>query len=395
MNLIFDTIGIFFLFILSMNLLYMVLFTIAGLFHKQPHKVTIKKLNKFAVFIPAYKGDEVILNTAEESLKQNYPPELFDIIVIADSLQPNTVATLKGMPIKVVEVKFENSTKGKALNAAIDAVSNTKYDYAIVLDIDNIMQDGFLEQINERLQAGQKVLQAHRVAKNEDTRFSILDGISEEINNHIFRKGHKALGLSAALIGSGKALEYNFFVEIMREIKAVGGFDKEMEVLIISRRVRIDYAHDILVFDEKVQKPEVFQNQRRRWMSAQLTFMRKYAAKGIFKGLFTFNFDLVDKSIQLLLLPRMLNIGLSFLLAFTWLLGFKYGNWFLAIFMIQVFTLLLATPKKYFNSNTLGALMSIPHGFLLMFLNLFKLKGADKKFIHTPHSTKTKEGDKS
>ena len=111
--------------------------------------------------------------------------------------------------------------------------------------------------------------------------------LSEEINNHIFRKGHKVLGLSAALIGSGKAVKYDFFEEIMSKITAIGGFDKQMEVLIISQKVTIDYAHEILVFDEKVQLPEVFQNQRKRWMSAQLTFMRKYAFSGIFTSIKT------------------------------------------------------------------------------------------------------------
>jgi len=39
---------------------------------------------------------------------------------------------------------------------------------------------------------------------------ALLDGISEEINNNIFRKGHQTLGLSSALIGSGMALIMSF-----------------------------------------------------------------------------------------------------------------------------------------------------------------------------------------
>jgi cellulose synthase/poly-beta-1,6-N-acetylglucosamine synthase-like glycosyltransferase len=377
----------FFVFILLFNSGYLLFFAIVGIFPQRPPSYTLKKLNKFAVFIPAYKGDEVILHTAEESLKQNYPEDLFDVIIIADSLKPQTIEKLCALPIKVVEVQFENSTKGKALNAAIDALQNVHYDYAIILDIDNLMQAEFLSKLNERLQAGQQVLQAHRLAKNEDTNFSVLDAISEEINNHIFRKAHKALGLSSALIGSGKAMAYPLFVEIMREIKAIGGFDKEMEILLISRLIKIDYAHDLLVFDEKVQLPEVFQNQRRRWMSAQLTFMRKYALKGIIVSIRTLNIDYLDKSLQLLLLPRVLNLGLSALFCFTWFFNLPYGNLFLIVFAFQFFALVLATPLKYYNLRTLKALAFLPQGFALMFLNLFKLKGANKKFIHTPHST--------
>jgi hypothetical protein len=48
-------------------------------------------------------------------------------------------------------------------------------------------------------------VQGHRTAKNTNNSWAILDAISEEINNNIFRKGHRVLGLSSAIIGSGMA----------------------------------------------------------------------------------------------------------------------------------------------------------------------------------------------
>ncbi|MCF8255252.1 MAG: glycosyltransferase [Bacteroidia bacterium] len=372
--------------ILVFNVAYMTLYAIAGLFYGKEHFPIIENKLRFAIFIPAYKGDEVIIHTATETLKQAYPKEAFDVIVIADSLREESVAILKSLPLIVVEVKFENSTKGKSINAAIQEVAHNHYDYAVILDIDNIVEERFLEKMNSALQKDQLVLQAHRLAKNEDTGFSILDGISEEINNHIFRKGHKVLGISAALIGSGKAIKYPFFVEIMKDINAIGGFDKQMEILIISKKIIIDYAHEILVYDEKVQKSEVFQNQRKRWMSAQFTYMKKYALKGIWTSITTFNLDYLDKSIQLVLLPRLINLGMSIIFCLVWFTPSVLGNWFVIILVIQIFALLLATPIKYYNKNTLKALLNLPYGFLLMFLNFFKLRGANKKFIHTPHS---------
>jgi cellulose synthase/poly-beta-1,6-N-acetylglucosamine synthase-like glycosyltransferase len=372
--------------ILVFNVAYMTLYTLAGLFYGKEHYPIVDKKLKFAIFIPAYKGDEVIIHTATETIKQVYPKDAFDVIVIADSLREESLAKLKSLPLIVVEVKFENSTKGKSINAAIQEVAHNHYDYAVILDIDNIVEERFLEKMNSALQKNQLVLQAHRLAKNEDTGFSILDGISEEINNHIFRKGHKVLGISAALIGSGKAIKYPFFVDIMKDINAIGGFDKQMEILIISKRIIIDYAHEILVYDEKVQKSEVFQNQRKRWMSAQFTYMKKYALKGIWTSITTFNLDYLDKSIQLILLPRLINLGMSIIFCLVWFTPSVLGNWFVIILVVQLFALLLATPIKYYNKNTLKALLNLPYGFLLMFLNFFKLRGANKKFIHTPHS---------
>lgn len=378
-------------FILALNIFYMAFYAVLGLFYpKENYPVRAEKL-RFCIFIPAYKGDEVILNTAEETRKQNYPSDRFDVVVIADSLQKETIQKLKQMNLHVVEVAFENSTKGKSLNAALEVYGKESYDYAIVLDIDNIIEPLFLEKINSALAKGQLVLQAHRLAKNSDTKFSVLDGASEEINNHIFRKGHKVAGLSAALIGSGKAVQFDFFKSIMRDITAVGGFDKQMEVLIISQRVKIDYAHEILVYDEKVQLPEVFQNQRKRWLSAQLTFMRKYAFSGIVKSLLTFNLDYLDKSFQLLLLPRLINLGMSLIFCAVWFLDASWGQLFINLFLLQIFALFISVPRKYYSIDALKALMSLPYSFVLMFLNLFKLRGADKKFIHTPHQVNTKK----
>ena len=91
--------------------------------------------------------------------------------------------------MKLVEVSFEKSTKSKALNAAM-AVLDDDYDIALVLDADNIMESDFISKIDKAFANGAVVVQGHRVAKNLNTSLAVLDAISEEVNNHIFRKGH-------------------------------------------------------------------------------------------------------------------------------------------------------------------------------------------------------------
>jgi hypothetical protein len=45
----------------------------------------------------------------------------------------------------------------------------------------------------------------------------------------------------------------------------------------------------------------------------------------------------------------------------------------------------LAVPIGFYNKKTLVAVFSLPKAFILMMLSLFKLRGANKKFIHTAH----------
>ena len=59
--------------------------------------------------------------------------------------------------------------------------------------------------------------------------------------------------------------------------------------------------------------------------------------------------------------------------------------------IITVTAFILAIPKFFYNTNTLKAMLSLPSAFLRMALLLFKLKGANKKFIHTAHSKSENE----
>lgn len=375
--------------------IYVFIFSIAGLFNARKREQITTKQRKFAVLIPGYKEDNVIVEVAEQALRQNYSRHLFEVVVIADSFQQETLEKLRELPIRVVEVSFEKSTKSKALNKAMEVIGD-QYNVALILDADNIMETNFLEKVNEAFNQGYKVVQGHRVAKNTNTSFAILDAISEEINNHIFRKGHRVLGLSSALIGSGMAFDYFFFKTTMAKVNAVGGFDKELELKLLKNRITIEYLDDALVLDEKVQKSEVFANQRKRWLSAQFVYFGRYFVPGL-KELFTKgNIDFFDKVYQMVSPPRVLLLGLVSLISLAYLLVQTIFNtgllsvpglyWY-GSFGLVVIAFALAVPRKYYSYNTFNAMLTLPKAFLLMFLSLFKLRGANKKFIHTQHGT--------
>ncbi len=376
--------------------LYIFVFGLGSIFPLPKRKKTTTKLRKAAVLIPGYKEDKVIIEVAKEALNQNYPRDKYDVIIIADSFQPETIVELQKLPIILIEVQFEKSTKSKALNKAMEQLASD-YEIALILDADNVMATDFIDKINTAFDAGFKIVQGHRVAKNTNTPFAILDAVSEELNNSIFRKGHRALGLSSALIGSGMAFDYQLFKKRMLEIHAIGGFDKELELTLLRDGFKIEYLNDALVYDEKVQKVEVFENQRKRWLSAQFIYFGRFVTPGIIHLFAKGNIDFFDKVYQMISPPRVLLIGLSTIITAIYLLV----QWFFApsnlftvpamYWLIQLGLVLLAfvisIPKQFYNIHTLKALLTLPKAFSSMFLSLFKLKGANKKFIHTQHGT--------
>ncbi len=394
--LVLNNIQIVLLILLGLPTLYILVFSIASLFYKQKAYSESPRLKKIAVLIPGYKEDAVIVDVAKSALQQEYPPSLFDVIVIADSFQKNTLERLNLLPIKVVEVSFDKSTKSKALNKAMEQLDSA-YDIAVVLDADNVMERDFLVKTNAAFEDDIIAVQGHRTAKNINNSWAILDAVSEEINNSIFRRGHRVLNLSSAIIGSGMAFKYDYFKNLMSTVTAVGGFDKEIELKMLKAGKTIAYLEDAVVYDEKVQKAEVFGNQRRRWLSAQFHYFRKDILSAIRDLFSNGNLDYFDKAIQFIQPPRILLLGAVILCAIGFVItnhllqnNFNYSLSWIVLTIACVLAFVCAIPKSFYNKNMLIALCSLPKGMFMMLLSLLRIKGANKTFIHTQHTTVTK-----
>lgn len=372
---------------LTIAVIYNAFFVLGSMLKSDSKEIKTLGQNRILVMIPAYKEDSIIFETAEKALYQNYESHLYDVAVIADSLQPKTIEKLKTLDIKLLEVSFEKSTKAKAINKAYELIDTT-YDITLILDSDNIMEPDFLNKINTAFNLGSKAAQAHRVAKNQESKMAVLDAISEEINNNIYRKGHQNFGFASALIGSGMAFEFHLFKTKMANINAIGGFDKELELSLLKEGINIQYLEDALVYDEKVAKEEVFTNQRTRWIAAQIRYGIGSFPDAFFHLLFRGNVNYFDKSLQFLLPPRLILLGILVLMSLTCLLVSPLSTaWSFGLLAGYVAALALATPKKFFTKETLKACLLLPKTFLLMIVALKGFKKAKTNFLHTPHQS--------
>ncbi len=395
--LVLNIIQIILLVVLGLATLYIFIFSVASLFYRQKTYSDNGNMKKMAVLVPGYKEDGVIVEVANLALQQDYPSELYDVVIIADSFQEQTLATLKTLPIKLIEVSFEKSTKSKALNKAM-AQLDANYDIAVVLDADNVMASDFLKKINAVFEQDFIAVQGHRTAKNVNNSWAILDAISEEINNNIFRKGHRVLGLSSAIIGSGMAFRYPYFKDLMATVTAIGGFDKEIELKMLKEGRKIVYLDDAVVYDEKIQKSEVFGNQRRRWLSAQFHYFRKDILSALKDLILKGNVDYFDKAIQFVQPPRILLLGAVKLFTIGFLIAnyvleneIIYSKYWIILASACILSFIFSVPRSFYNTKTLSALASLPKGMFMMLISLLKIKGANKTFIHTQHTSSSEE----
>ena len=98
------------------------------------------------------------------------------------------------------------------------------------------------------------------------------------------------------------------------------------------------------------------------------------------------SFDLVDKIIQWMLPPRLVQLVAVF--GFTLLATLVYrpaaSKWWI-LSVAQVAAMFIPVPARLLNGRLLKALMQVPSLALGTIASLFHLKGANKKFIHTEH----------
>lgn len=343
------------------------------------------KRNRILVLIPAYKEDKVIMDTLKAALSQNYDRAFFDVCVISDHMLPETDKQIIHHGGRVINIPFPDSSKAKALNYAFNQLGENEYEIVVILDGDNLIVPDFLSTINECFNHGWKAVQAHRTAKNTDTDIALLDAVSEEINNSIFRKGHVAAGLSSALIGSGMAFDYAWFRQNVSALITVGE-DKDLELILIRQNIQVHYLDSLYVYDEKTRKEDGLYNQRRRWIAAQLGSLRT-ALPDLPREFLKGNWNYLDKVYQWTFLPRVLLLAcICFMTVFTWFF-FSYlaVGWTVLLCML-LSALVLAIPSRLMSSRLFNALLKLPKIIILITMGFFRTKGASKQFIHTDRS---------
>lgn len=337
----------------------------------------------FLVVYPAYSEDNVIVGSVERFLLQDYPADKYRVAVVSDHQLRSTEERLSRLPVTLLRPAFRHSSKANALRHAVESLPS-HYDYIVILDADNVVNADFLSRLNDVASMGYDAIQCHRCAKNSDSSISVLDALSEEVNNTLFRKAHNAVGLSSALIGSGMCFAYHWFSANVGKL-ATAGEDRELEVLLLSQGVFIKYADHIPVFDEKVSSKENFQRQRQRWMSAQLQCllaMLRGLPRAVVKG----NVNYIDKTLQQMLIPRsMLIVGTMAMSVVTLALAPWHSvKWWLLL-AVSGLSLLLAIPRSMLTAPRLLMLAKLPGLAWAMMKGLRHIDRKNRDFIHTRH----------
>ncbi len=369
---------------------YNLILSLAGHFKSPASNQGLSQMRRYLILIPAYKEDKVIEQTVVAALNLRYPKSHFRIVVIADSFKDQTLDKIRQLPITLLPFSDPHPTKVKAIQFALANIQES-FDAMVILDADNHIDPYFLSTAEGLLDQGHKIVQGKRMIKNPESDLAYLDGLSEAINTHINRRGCFNLGLSASIAGSGFVADFVLGESVFKKLNSVGGFDKDFELLAGLMHCRTAYSDHLIVYDEKVETNKTFKSQRRRWISSQYVFLMNHfiiGIKSLFKGDFIIFNTIILRNIQL---PRLLNLGLflAMLITVVYFSGQLLINslYWSGLFVVFTFSILISIPGNFYGKRLLMSLLKLPKIFWMMLLLMFRLRGANKSFIHTPHGS--------
>lgn len=390
--------------LMAASVIYVCFFAVVSLFKKEERRERIEERedphpSSFLVLFPAYHEDAVIVHSVSEFLKSDYPQDKYHVAVISDHMKEETNKQLAALPITLFQPVFDKSSKARALQYAIN-YDNRNVNYVVILDADNVVRPDFLTRLNQSCVQGYQAIQCHRCAKNSDNDIAVLDGVSEEINNTLFRRAHNIISMSSALIGSGMCFDYQWFSAHVGLLNSAVE-DRELEAMLMKENIYIRFEDDIPVYDEKVSNNDNFQRQRLRWMNGQwqtLLFMLPYIPKAVMTG----NINYIDKTIQQALIPRSILLVLTaFFSVLATLIPLLFSPpstlhfptytlplmWW-GLFLLLCLSLVIAMPARLRNRAVFSRLAWLPRLVWRMLSNITKIDSKNKDFLHTTHEAK-------
>ncbi|OPX88815.1 MAG: Beta-monoglucosyldiacylglycerol synthase [Pelotomaculum sp. PtaB.Bin104] len=272
-------------------------------FYRREENYRLPPSSRFAIVVAAHNEERVIGELVKNLHELNYPKELYDIFVVADNCVDSTATIARDNGAQVIE-RFNNVDKGKgyALEYAFDKIFNSgvEYDAVVVFDADNLVTPDFLLIMNARLLKGEKIIQGYLDTKNaNDTWITKSIYICYIITNRFWQLAKYNLGLTCALGGTGMCLSVDVLKRYGWGMTSLTE-DLEFQTKALLNNLKVSWAHDAKVYDEKPLSLMQSCVQRKRWMQGHFNVAGRYIGKLTREGIATKNFVMLDGALYLL-----------------------------------------------------------------------------------------------
>lgn len=372
---------------LSLYVIYNTVLLIVNIVLKDNYNLQYDNKVNFLIVIPAHNEELFIQRILKSIVEQNYPVELFKIIVIADNCSDNTATIASGENIEVLVRKNNKDLgKGHAIKYALDNSDNYDYDALFIIDADSIINKNGLASLNRHILNGKRIIQCNNaVANPDDSWFTQLMNVARTIGNEIQEPAKEKLGLSSHLMGNGMCFNLEIIEKYGWSAFSVGE-DWEYYAMIISEGERIAFAQDVRVFHQESTSLKQATPQRIRWSSGRFAVLKQYGFGLFWKGLIETNLLKIDASLPLIFPNPSLAMNFTVLGLIPSLFFYIFDGsifWVALFASLATFQLLLFISGVFYTRNKLRSFLSIFIAPLFlswkMVIDILSLVGVGKK----------------
>ncbi len=240
---------------------------------------------RFVVLIPAHDEAELLPHTLAEIAAQDYPPELVEVVVVADNCTDGTAQVARAAGARVLE-RNDPSRHGKswALAWAMPQVADS-CDAVLVLDADCVPSANLLAAAAARLQAGADAVQSDDVVGNpEASAAAALRTASFALLARVRALGKDRLGLSCGLFGTGMGFRREIVNRHAWDGAALDdGLDHHLRL--VDAGVRVVFMPEAHVASSMPASTAVSLEQQRRWEAGKLQALRHWFPRLVRRGI--------------------------------------------------------------------------------------------------------------
>jgi len=288
---------------------------------------------KFAVLIPARNEENVIAGIVSNLRSQNYPEDLFDVIVIPNNCTDDTLGAAKRAGAKIMLCGVPVKNKGEVLHDILGRlVADSDYGAFAVFDADNIADENFLRETDIAIQNGALITKGRQAVKNPyDSATATCYAVWFELFSRLYNTSRHMINKSAKLVGTGFSVTRELLVR-------KGGWnttciceDTEFNIQCVLEGVNVTWVPKAITYDEQPNSLRVSIIQRRRWASGVMHAGAMYI-KPLFLNLFSHKHSFIAFDMLIALLVPYGQV-LS-------LIPTGIGIWYAAVFGVSLSTVI-------------------------------------------------------
>lgn len=337
--------------------------------------------HRFVIVVPAHDEEKGLAATIANLRSLDYPPHLFDIVVVADNCTDRTAEVAKGFGVRCLE-RSDPARRGKgyALAFAFDALLKDDFDAMVVVDADNVMSANFLLAMDVRLHCGQSVIQSRNTVKNPlENALTWMLAVGNAIENTLYSLGKENLNLSCPLRGTGMCLSSTMLRRMPWKASSVAE-DTEYGLSLIGKGERVHFAPEAEVLSDAPVNVEMLAAQRIRWASGNMGLAKNAAIGIITKGIATGRFAMFDAGWSMLIRSKPLLLTASVLLFALALWSGTMVLWSAAVLLLWVAYFCAGILAAGVSSRSLQLTLSAPfHLLWLVGISILGLFGFREK----------------